>query len=382
MGPLTGVTVIELAGIGPAPFCAMLLADMGARVIRVDPPYSSTDYAPNPVLERGRESIRVDLKQPPGRDVVLRLVSSADAFVEGFRPGVTERLGVGPADCLAVNPRLVYGRMTGWGQTGPLASSAGHDINYIGMTGALHAIGRAGSAPVPPLNLVGDFGGGALYLAFGIACALLETARSGSGQVVDAAVVDGTVSLLGLVHGLRAQGLWTDERGTNLLDTGAPWYDVYTCRDGRYMAVGALEEKFFVALLDGLGISDNEELRASHRDRARWPQLRAALTSEFLSRDRDDWAAVFDGVDACCTPVLSLTEAEQHPHARARQLHVPLPPPLSTTQPAPAPRFSRTEAAMPGKPPRPGENTRALLAEHGYTAEQIDSLLTQKAVAE
>ena len=361
----------------------MLLADMGARVIRIDPPYDTArDYTPNPVLERGRESIRVDLKQPAGRAVVLRLVSTADALIEGFRPGVVERLGIGPAECLAVNARLVYGRMTGWGQTGPLAASAGHDINYIGLTGALHAIGRAGEAPVPPLNLVGDFGGGALYLAFGIVCALLEAERSGRGQAIDGAVVDGTTSLLGLVHGLRAHGLWTDDRGRNLLDTGAPWYDVYACRDGRYLAVGTLEEKFFLNLLDGLDLGDDEELRASHRDRQRWPQLRSALTAVFLTRDRDEWAALFAGRDACCTPVLSLAEAEQHPHAITRGLHAPLPDPFTTTQPAPAPRFSRTQASMPRPAPRPGEHTRALLAEHGYSAEQIDTLLANQTVVE
>ncbi len=383
MGPLSDVTVVELAGIGPAPFCAMTLADMGARVIRVDPPYDrSPDYAPNPVLERGRESIRVDLKQAAGRDIVLTLLSSADALVEGFRPGVAERLGVGPEECHARNPRLVYGRMTGWGQTGPLAHAAGHDINYIGITGALHAIGRAGEAPVPPLNLVGDFGGGAMFLAFGIVCALLEARHSGVGQVVDAAVVDGTTALLGLVSGLRAQGLWTDERGSNLLDTGAPWYDVYVCRDGRYVAVGALEEKFFLTLLDRLGLGEDDDLRASHRDRSRWPRLRAALTQVFASRDRDEWTSVFAGADACCTPVLSLAEAEQHPHLVARELHAPLPEPLAATQPAPAPRFSRTQASLPPSAPRPGQHTRALLTEHGYASEQIDSLAAGGVIVE
>jgi alpha-methylacyl-CoA racemase len=382
MGPLHDVTVVELAGIGPAPFCAMTLADMGARVIRVDPPYDAADYTGNPVLERGRESIRVDLKQPVGQEIVLRLVATADVLLEGFRPGVAERLGVGPETCLAENPRLVYGRMTGWGQSGPLALRAGHDINYIALTGALHAIGRAGDAPVPPLNLVGDFGGGAMYLAFGIVCALLEARRSGQGQVVDAAVVDGTTSLLALVHGLRARGLWTDARGSNLLDTGAPWYDVYECRNGGYMAVGALEEKFFLKLLDVLGLGDNEELRASHRDRARWPLLRTTLTRVFATRDRHEWTAAFDGLDACCTPVLTLAEAEQHPHAIARGLHSPLPDPWSATQPAPAPRFSRTPAFMPGAAPRPGEHTRALLAEHGYSREEIDALVSTKTIAE
>jgi alpha-methylacyl-CoA racemase len=374
-GPLAGVRVLELAGIGPGPFCVMLLADMGADVVRVDragPP--SGDYTPNPVLERGRRSLAVDLKADRGRDLVLDLVSGADVLVESYRPGVAERLGIGPDACLARNPRLVYGRMSGWGQDGPLAAAAGHDINYISLTGALHALGRAGERPVPPLNLVGDFGGGASSLAFGIVCALLEARTSGRGQVVDANVLEATATLMALVHGLRARGRWSLERGANLLDTGCPYYDVYTCADGRWVAVGTIEERFFLALLDVLGLREDPVLAGSHKDRRRWPALRAALTVAFAARTRDEWTAAFTGVDACVTPVLDLDEAAAHPHAVARGGYVPVDG-AGHVQPAVAPRFSRSATPVPGAAPTPGAHTRALLAELGCTDAQIAELL-------
>jgi alpha-methylacyl-CoA racemase len=381
-GPLAGITVVELAGIGPGPYCAMLLADMGATVLRVDRAGpASPDYTPNPVLERGRRSVAVDLKQARGRDLVLGLVESADVLVESFRPGVAERLGLGPDDCLARNPRLVYGRMSGWGQDGPLAAAAGHDVNYISLTGALHAIGRAGERPVPPLNLVGDFGGGASSLAFGIACALLEAQRSGRGQVIDANVFDSTGTLMALIHGLRARGRWSAERGDNLLDTGCPYYDVYTCADGRWVAVGAIEERFFRTLLDVLGLGADPSLAGSHKDRGRWPALRQALTEVFATRGRDEWADAFAGVDACVTPVLDLDEAVDHPHAVARSAYVPLAE-GGSPQPAVTPRFSRSGTPVPAPAVRPGAHTREILTERGYDAAAVDELLAAGVVAE
>ena len=381
-GPLGGITVVELAGIGPGPYCAMLLADMGATVLRVDRAGpASADYTPNPVLERGRRSVAVDLKQPRGRDLVLGLVAAADVLVESFRPGVAERLGLGPDACLARNPRLVYGRMSGWGQEGPLAGAAGHDVNYISLTGALHAIGRTGERPVPPLNLVGDFGGGASSLAFGIVCALLESRQSGRGQVIDANVFDSTATLMALIHGLRARGRWSNERGANLLDTGCPYYDVYTCADGRWVAVGAIEERFFRNLLDVLGLGADPALAGSHKDRGRWPALREALTSAFATRTRDDWADAFVDVDACVTPVLDLDEAVAHPHAVARSSYRPLddgPFP----QPAVTPRFSRSATPVPSPAVVPGQDTRAILAECGYDAAAVDDLLAAGVVAQ
>ena len=380
-GPLAGVRVVELAGIGPGPFAVMLLADMGAEVIRVDRAGpASGDYTPNPVIERGRRSIAVDLKNPAGVEVVLRLVESADVLVESYRPGVAERLGVGPEPCLARNPGLVYGRMTGWGQDGELAPVAGHDINYISMTGALHAMGRAGERPVPPLNLVGDFGGGASSLAFGVVCALLEARGSGLGQVVDANVLDATSTLMGLVHGLRAAGKWTLERGANLLDTGCPYYDVYTCADGRWVAVGAIEEKFFHNVLGVLGLHHDEDLRGSHKDRSRWPALRAALEAAFATRTRDEWTEAFAGVDSCVTPVLDMEEAASHRHAEQRGAYQPIPG-SAFRQPAVAPRLSRSLTPLPAAPPLPGEHTREVLIEAGW-GERLGELLESGAVAE
>ncbi|GAA4634668.1 CaiB/BaiF CoA-transferase family protein [Actinoallomurus vinaceus] len=383
MGPLHGVRVIEIASLAPAPFACMVLSDLGADVLRVDRPSSVAGAATlvggeataDP-LSRGRRSIGLNLKDPAGVKVLLRLIESADVLVEGFRPGVTERLGFGPDTCLERNPGLVYGRMTGWGQEGPMAAMAGHDINYIAIAGALDPIGHAGERPVPPLNLIGDFGGGGMLLALGVLAALYERSRSGRGQVVDAAMVDGASLLTSFIHGMRGQGLWRDERGTNLLDGGAPFYDTYETADGRYVSVGALEPQFYAALLRGLGL-EGEDLPAQ-LDQERWPELRARFTEIFKQRTRDEWTAIFDGTDACVAPVLGLGEAPSHPHNRARGGFVEL---GGLSQPAPAPRFSRTEAETPRPPVRPGEHTDAALAELGLTGEEIAALRATGTVA-
>ncbi|WP_141278822.1 CaiB/BaiF CoA transferase family protein [Pseudonocardia hydrocarbonoxydans] len=344
-GPLAGCKVVELAGIGPGPHAAMILADLGAQVVRVDRPGGlqlGDASAPDPTL-RGRRRVAADLKSPEGVETVLRLVEKADVLIEGYRPGVTERLGVGPEQCHARNPKLVYARMTGWGQDGPMAPRAGHDINYISLTGALHAIGRAGERPVPPLNLVGDFGGGSMLLVVGVLSALWEAGRSGQGQVVDAAMVDGASLLSQMFWGFLAQKFWIDEPDSNLLDGHAPFYDTYTCADGRHVAVGSLEPQFYAALLAGLGI-DPAELPAQF-DRERWPELRARFTEAFASRTRDEWAAVFESTDACVTPVLAFGEVAAHPHIAARSTIVESD---GVPQAAPAPRFSRTPSTVPG----------------------------------
>ena len=381
MGPLNGVRVIEIASLAPAPFACMVLADLGAEVIRVDRPTSvgrpaGVGEASMDPLGRGRRSIGLNLKDPAGVDLLLRLVESADVLVEGFRPGVTERLGFGPEVCLARNPGIVYGRMTGWGQEGPMSGMAGHDINYIAVAGALDPIGRAGERPVPPLNLVGDFGGGGMLLAVGVLAALYERSRSGRGQVVDAAMVDGAALLTSFIHGLRGQGLWTDTRGTNLLDTGAPFYDTYETADGLHMSVGALEPQFYAALLRGLGLED-EDL-PDQRDRDRWPELRARFTEVFKSRTRAEWTEVFDGTDACVAPVLNLGEAPAHPHTTARDGFVEV---GGLPQPAPAPRFSRTAADPPTPPVRAGEHTDRTLTGLGLSAEEIADLRANGTVA-
>ena len=361
-GPLHGLRVIELVGIGPGPFAAMLLADLGADVVRVDRAGPGSPLAVEPrfdLLNRGKRSIAVDLKQDRGRELVLALAGRADAVIEGFRPGVAERLGIGPAAALARNPRLVYGRMTGWGQDGPLAGSAGHDITYLAVTGALHAIGRAGGPPQVPANLLGDFGGGSLYLVVGLLAALREAERTGRGQVVDAAVTDGAAHLTTLLHGLGAAGRWRDERGVNLLDTGAPFYDVYPAADGRYLAVGALEPQFyaeFIRLLD-----PGEDLPAQH-DRAGWPRLRARIAAAFATRTQREWAQVFEGTEACVAPVLSLAEAVSHPHLAGRGTFERRD---GVVQPAAAPRFSGTPAGPVGPPALPGAHTREVLADWG-----------------
>ncbi|MGH8997816.1 MAG: CaiB/BaiF CoA transferase family protein [Acidimicrobiia bacterium] len=372
MGPLSGYRVIEVAGIGPGPFAAMMLSDMGAEVLRLErggdglPGFGTPEAH---VLNRGRRSAAIDLKSPEAAEVVLRLVEVADALIEGFRPGVAERLGIGPDACLTRNPRLVYGRMTGYGQDGPMAQAAGHDIDYIAMAGALDPIGRAGERPVPPLNLVADFGGGGMFLAFGVCCALLERHQSGRGQVVDAAMVDGAAVLTAMFHGMRASGLHRDQRGTNLLDTGAPFYDVYETADGRHLAVGALEPQFYAALLGATGL-DQGDLPAQ-MDRSAWPAVKERMVALFRTRTRDEWVKTFEGVDACVAPVLSLGEAPQHPHNQARGTFVDV---AGVTQPAPAPRFSRTPGAIERPPAAPGTHTDEALADWGFSADEIAKL--------
>lgn len=374
-GPLHGVKIIELAGIGPGPYAAMLLADMGAEVVRVERPGPPVSAVPpeKDVLRRNRRSIVVDLSHADGVRTVLSMVGQADMLLEGFRPGVTERLGLGPADCWSVNPRLVYGRMTGWGQTGPLAPTAGHDIGYIAVTGALGAIGRAGEAPVPPVNLVGDFGGGSTFLVIGVLAALWEAARSGRGQVVDAAIVDGASSLTALLHGLMAAEQWVDDRGVNFLDTGVPWYDTYETADGEWMAVGALEPKFYAEFVRLLGLSD--EVAGNRADPSTWPRLREAIADAFASRTREAWSSVFEGTDACVAPILSLAEAAHHPHLAARQTFVDI---GGVVQPAPAPRFSRTVPPRPTPPPAVGADTADVLRDWGV--DNIDALIADGVV--
>ena len=372
-GPLAGIKVVEIAGIGPGPFCAMMLADMGAEVLRVDrTAEADIGFAGDPrksLLNRGRRSVAVDLKNAAGIGAVKRLVAGADALIEGFRPGVMERLGLGPDECLAANPRLVYGRMTGWGQAGPIAHAAGHDINYIALSGVLHAIGRHGGPPVPPLNLVGDFGGGGMYLAFGVVCALLEAGRSGRGQVVDSSMVDGSASLSTAIFGLRAMGIWSEERGDNILDSGAPWYDVYETKDNKYVAIGSLERRFYGELMRLTGLAADNPPK--QWDRPQWPELRARLATVFKAKTRDEWCAIMEGSDVCFAPVLSYTEALQHPHNRARGTFVEVD---GIPQPAPAPRFSRTPPAIQRPPARPGEHTDEALADWGFSAADIAQL--------
>ena len=357
-GPLAGVRVLELAGIGPGPFCAMMLADQGAAVLRIDRPGAATAQPGRDLLNRGRKSAVLDLKHPRAAGALLRLVDAADVLLEGFRPGVTERLGVGPDVCLRRNPRLVYARMTGWGQDGPMATAAGHDIAYIARAGALHGLGRAGGPPQFPANLLGDFGGGGMLLAFGICAALVERAVSGRGQVVDGAIVDGTASLLAMSLMFMAQGGWRDERGVNLLDGGVPWYDVYETADGKWMAVGALEPQFYAALLAGLGLTD----APPRDDPQNWPELRALFSARFKDRTRDEWAAAFAGTDACVEPVLSMHEAAADPHLTARQTYVVRD---GVIQPSPSPRFSRTPGVLSEPPPVPGQHTTEALTEWG-----------------
>ncbi len=380
MGPLKGVKVIELAGIGPGPFCGMMLSDMGADVLRIDRaqlvPGAAERNRSADVLGRGRRSIGVDLKQPEGVETVLRLVERADVLFEGFRPGVTERLGLGPDVCLARNPRLVYGRMTGWGQEGPLAQAAGHDINYIALAGALASIGRAGEAPVPPLNLVGDFGGGGMLLAFGILAALVERSHSGQGQVIDAAMVDGAAVLMAIFHGMRAAGFWSDERGTNLLDTGAHFYDVYETVDGKYVSLGSIEPQFYAELLRLTGL-EGEEL-PDQSDRSHWPELKERVAKVIKTRTRDEWCEIMEGSDVCFAPVLSMAEAPGHPHNRARGTFVEV---EGVSQAAPAPRFGRTPPEISRPPAYAGQHTDEALADWGFAADEIARLRERKAIA-
>jgi alpha-methylacyl-CoA racemase len=372
--------VIELAGIGPGPFCGMMLADMGAELLRIDRansvPPAFSDGARGDILGRGRRSVGVDLKHPEGVETVLRLVATADVIYEGFRPGVTERLGLGPDVCLARNPRLIYGRMTGWGQEGPLAPAAGHDINYIALSGALHAIGRKGEKPVPPLNLVGDFGGGGLLLAYGIVCALVERVSSGKGQVVDAAMVDGAATLMAMFYGALQSGWWTDERGVNMLDSGSHFYDTYETRDGKYVAIGSIEPQFYALLLKLTGLA-GEDL-PSQFDRQRWPEMRTKLAAIFKSKTRDEWCTIMEGTDVCFAPVLTLHEAPRSPHALAREAFREV---AGVVQPAPAPRFSRTTPQLERPPAHPGEHTDEALRDWGFGAEEIARLRAGKAIA-
>jgi alpha-methylacyl-CoA racemase len=378
-GPLTGVRVIELAAIGPAPYGVMLLADLGAEVIRVDRAAAArgeTGMEASMVgLSRNRRSVGVDLKSEAGVEVVLRLLADADVLVEGFRPGVAERLGVGPDVCRAVNPRLIYARMTGWGQEGPLAARAGHDIDYAAIAGALHTVGRSHEPPPPPVNYLADFGGGGTFLAIGVLAALFERERSGEGQVIDVAMVDGAASQTAFLQGLRAMGAWSTERGTNLLDGGAPFYDTYRCADGRFLAVGALEPQFFAELCARLGL-DTSEL--PQHDRDAWPTQRERLAQLFATRTRDEWAVLFEGSDACVAPVLDLEEAPAHPHNVARRAFVDV---AGSPQPAPAPRFSRTPGGVDRPPPRPGEHTDEILVELGWDAAAITRLRDSGTVA-
>ena len=380
-GPLSGVKVLELAGIGPGPFCGMLLADMGADVLRVDRLQAGDLGLPvepkYDIMSRGRRSIALDLKQAGSIETVLELAAKADALIEGFRPGVTERLGLGPDACFARNPRLVYGRITGWGQDGPLSQAAGHDINYIALSGALHAIGRKGEAPVPPLNLVGDFGGGGMVLAFGIACALLEARTSGKGQVIDAAMSEGAASLMAMFYGRMAAGHWRDARGVNVLDTGAPWYNAYETADGRHVAIGSIEGRFYAELLERLGL-DPASLPGQF-EFARWPELHAAFAAAFKSKTRDEWCRDMEGTDVCFAPVLSLAEAPRHAHNRARGAFIELD---GVTQPAPAPRYSRTPGKVARGAPRRGEGGAQALADWGFEQGAIEGMRARGALLE
>ena len=379
-GPLDGVRIIELAGLGPAPFAGMMLADAGADIIRIDRSERAT-YPPNTephvdLMNRGRRSVAVDLKHPDGVGLVLSLVERADGLMEGFRPGVAERLGLGPDVCLARNPGLVYGRMTGWGQEGPMASAAGHDIDYIALAGALEPMARAGERPFPPLNLVGDFGGGGMMLAFDMCAAIISARHTGAGQVVDAAMVDGAAALMTMTYTLRSSGIWREERGTNLLDTGAHFYEVYETSDGGFMAVGAIEPQFYAALLRGLGL-EGEDL-PEQMDRDAWPQMKERFAALFATRTRAEWGAAFEGTDACVAPVLSPWEAPAHPHMQARGTFTEV---AGVVQPSPAPRFGGTPGAIRRPPPNPGQHGDEALADWGLDADEVAGLRSSKAIS-
>ena len=376
-GPLAGLRVLELAGLAPAPFACTVLSDLGAEVLRIDrasdeQPFAvpRSDPPPSDPLTRGRRSVAVDLKAPAGAELVLALAESADVFVEGFRPGVCERLGIGPRECRERNPRLVYARMTGYGQDGPMAQRAGHDINYLSLAGALEPLGPAGAPPLPPLNYVADFGGGGMLLVVGVLAALWERDRSGCGQVVDASMVEGAALITSVLHGLRARGLWNEQRGANLFDGSAPFYAAYECADGRYVAVGALEPKFFATLLAGLGLEDAPDLPGQF-DRSGWPRLGARIAGVFKTRPRDEWAELFAASDACVTPVLSPFEAHEHPHNAARGTFVEV---AGVRQPGPAPRFSRTPGGVAGPSPSPGADGAEALSDWGVPGDRIAAL--------
>jgi alpha-methylacyl-CoA racemase len=374
MGPLSGFRIIELAGIGPGPFCGMMLSDMGAEVIRVDRAGKSNRRNID-VLNRGRKSIAVDLKSAAGKELVLKLCESADGVFEGFRPGVTERLGLGPVDCMARNEKLVYGRMTGWGQDGPMANAAGHDINYIALSGALSAIGPKGEKPVPPLNLVGDFGGGGMLLAFGMVCGMLEAQKSGKGQVVDSAMVDGAATLMAMFFTMRSAGVWKDERGSNMLDGGAHFYDTYETSDGGYISLGSIEPQFYALLVEKAGLDADDF--SVQMDQARWPELKAKLTTVFKTKTRAEWCEIMEGSDVCFAPVLGLGEVADHPHNKARGTFVEMD---GVVQPAPSPRFSRTEASLSHSSRIPGEDSREVLLGAGLSDGEIDELLSQNVI--
>jgi len=375
MGPLQGLKVLEMAGIGPGPFCAMMLADMGAEVVRIDRLNQKGTGDRANVLNRGRRSIALDLKNPAAIETVLRMIEEADALIEGFRPGVMERLGLGPDVCLKRNPKLIFGRMTGWGQSGPLAQAAGHDINYISIAGALGAMGYSDRAPAPPLNLVGDFGGGAMYLLTGILAALHERTNSGQGQVIDAAMTDGTASLLSPFFGLMEMNMWTTDRHTNKLDGGAHYYGSYECSDGKYISIGSIEPQFYALLLEKCEIEDEEFL--AQQDQHAWPQLREKLAKLFLTKTRSEWCDLMEGTDVCFAPVLDLGEAPSHPHNVARDTYVKFD---GVTQPAPAPRFSRTQSEIKSSAAMVGEHSEQILADWGYSENEIEQLRTAKAI--
>lgn len=376
MGPLEGIKLIELAGIGPGPFCGMMLADQGAEVIRVDRKTAIGTGGKQDVMNRSRRSIAVDLKNPDGVEAVLRLCDQADGLFEGFRPGVMERLGLGPDVVMARNPKLVYGRVTGWGQDGPLALAAGHDINYISLTGALYSIGPADATPQPPLNLVGDFGGGGMLLAFGLLCGLLEAQKSGKGQVVDAAMVDGAAALMACIYGMKARdGFWSNERSSNMLDGGAHFYGTYECSDGKWVSFGSIEPQFYALLLEKCGLDDPDF--QGQMDRAKWPELRAKIAAVIKTKSREEWCNIIEGSDVCFAPVLDLDEVTEHPHNKARNTFIEV---EGVVQPAPAPRFSRTVPKVQNPPPTAGENTEEALADWGFAADEIAGLKESGAI--
>jgi len=376
MGPLNGIKILEVGGIGPGPFCGMMLSDMGADIIRIERKGGLSLTEPKyDILTRNRRSISLNLRNPDGVTAFLRMVEQVDALQEGFRPGVMEKLGIGPDVCLKRNPKLVFGRMTGWGQDGFLARAAGHDINYIALSGALHAIGRTGQKPVPPLNLVGDFGGGGMFLAFGMVCALLEAQKSGHGQVVDAAMIDGSATLMAIIYGLHAAGLWSNKPGTNLLDSGAHFYDTYETADGKFVAIGSIESQFYKLLLKLAEIDDPDF--ENQLDVKQWPQLKEKLAAVFKTKTRDQWCQIMEGSDVCFAPVLSMSEAPSHPQNEQRKNFTRID---GVLQPAPAPRFSRTEPEIKNPPPTPGQDTVAVLEDFGFSTEEIDGLQSAEVI--
>ena len=376
MGPLKGIKIIEMAGIGPGPFCGMVLADLGAEVIRVDRASAKGTGSRQEASNRGKKSIAVDLKSKEGVEIVLKLVQESDAIFEGFRPGVMERLGLGPEECMELNESLVYGRMTGWGQDGPLANAAGHDINYISLSGALAAIGRPGSPPVPPLNLIGDFGGGGMLLALGLVSALLESKQSGKGQVVDAAMTDGSALLMTMIYTMQSSGFWKDSMGSNMLDGGAHFYDTYECSDGKFISLGSIEPQFYKLLCDLAGFDNN--LSSDQMSRDGWPEKKKAVKEIILTKTREEWCQIMEGTDVCFAPVLNMEEAPNHPHNKARQTFIEL---EGATQPAPAPRFSRTNPEVQSSPSLVGEHTDEILQSLNLSADEIEKLKTSGSVA-